>query len=138
MDRRFIACAVAALLAGCGGDGDGGGKRFAAPGNRLVFESRQSLQCESDGISPETSAQKLINAGIDVLRSTCGNRTGVVFPAVCGGPTGEILVHEIRAVNVEDALRLGFAEVSTLVDVAAGTNYQLIDCADRTPIPAPG
>ena len=136
MDMRLVACAGLLVLAGCSSDGTGG--QLAAPGNRLVFESRQSLQCESDGISPETSAQKLVNAGIDVLRSTCGNRTGVVFPTVCGGPTGEILVHEIRGVNVEDAQRLGFAQVSTLVDTTAGTNYELIDCADRTPIPPPG
>ena len=133
MNMRLFACAGALLLAGC--DDDGGG--FASPGNELVFESRGSLQCESDGITPEASAQKLINVGIDVLSSTCGNRTGVAFPTVCGAPTGEILVHEIRGVSVPDAEQLGFAEVSTLVDQSAGTGYELIDCADRTPVPVP-
>ena len=135
MRMKVIACAGALLLAGCSSDD---GTFLAAPGNRLVFEDRQSLQCESDGITSAASAQRLINAGIDVLSSTCGYRTGVAFAAVCGGATGEILVHEIRAANVEDAVPLGFAEITSLVDVdvGAGLGYALIDCADRTPISA--
>ena len=134
MKSRFAVLASVVCLAAC--SSDEGGQQFASPGNRLVFESRQSLQCESDGLTPEQSAQKLTNGGIDVIRSTCGNQTGVGFPAVCGGPTGEILVHEIRAVNIEDAEELGFAVVEALVDQATGTGYELIDCANRTPIVA--
>jgi hypothetical protein len=42
-------------------------------------------------------------------------------------------VHEIRTVNLPDAEPLGFQEISTLVDAAKGTSYELIDCADRFP-----
>jgi hypothetical protein len=131
MNRKLAALAGVAALAACAGDGN---NQFAAPGDKFVFEARGSIQCEFDGITPAASAQKLIDAGIDVLSSTCGIRTGVAFPTVCGGATGEIVVHEIRAANVEDAVPLGFAEVATLVDVASGASYALIDCADRTPI----
>ena len=84
-------------------------------------------QCEP-AILLESSAQKLIDAGVDVLRSSCGVRTGVSYAAVCGGPSGDILVHEIRSVNIRDANRLGFQEISILVDASAGTGYQLVDC----------
>ena len=98
-----------------------------------MYANREVRQCESDGVSPEASAQILINTGIDVLRSTCGIITGVFFPAVCGGGTADILVHEIRSVNLPEAEQLGFREISTLTDAAAGTSYQLLDCADRFP-----
>jgi len=99
-----------------------------APGNVAVFADRGSRQCESTGISPGESAQLLINVGVDVLRSDCGIRTGVAFPAVCGGATGEIVVHQIRSVNLPTAEQLGFAPVSTLVDPVAGTSYELVAC----------
>jgi len=87
-------------------------------------------QCES-GISLESSAQILIDAGIDVLKSSCGAQTGYFYPAVamCGMPSGLIWVHEIRTVNLSDAEQLGFHEISILVDASAGAGYQLIDCA---------
>lgn len=77
----------------------------------------------------------LIEAGIDVLGSTCGYHTGVAYPAVCGAGTNDILVHEIRQVNLPDAEAVGFEALETLVDAAAGTGYELIDCADRATVP---
>ena len=124
MDIRYSICVSALLLAACTGDSD------TAPGDILVYADRGARQCESDGISPEASAQTLINAGIDVLLSTCGIRTGIVFPAVCGAGTGDIVVHEIRAVNLPDAEQSGFRLISTLIDAAEGTGYQLVDCAN--------
>lgn len=129
MRMRYAPLLCFLLTLGCGDDG-----QLAAPGNRLVFMDRGAKQCESDGQTPEANAQVLIGAGIDVLRSTCGFRTGVAFPAVCGGPTADILVHEIRHVNVVHAEPLGFRLVETLVDAQAGTGYRIVDCADRTPI----
>ena len=132
MTIRLAACFGAAFLIGCSDGGEGAG-----PGNTLVFADRQARQCESDGITVEASALVLINAGIDVIESTCGHRTGVAFPAVCGGPTSDILIHEMRTVNVGDAAALGFADVSTLVNAAAGTGYVALDCTDRAPVPTP-
>ena len=100
------------------------------PGNILVYADREVRQCESTGISLEASAQFLIYAGIDVLQSTCGIRTGVAFPDVCGGRTADILAHEIRSVNLPDAEKLGFYDIRTLIDPSAGTNYQFVDCAE--------
>jgi len=126
MDVRHAIYVATLLLVACGGDSSA-----PAPGDTLVYVDRGVRQCESDGIAPQASAQILIDAGIDVLQSSCGIRTGVAFPAVCGAGTADILVHEIRSVNLPDAERLGFQETSTLIDTAAGTGYELVDCDSR-------
>ena len=136
MDMRYAICVVALLLVACPEDSVAPKNSITrevsiGPENLLVYADREARQCESDGVSPEASAQILINAGIDVLQSTCGIKTGVEYPAVCGGETADILVHEIRSVNLPDAEQLGFQEISTLTDAAAGTSYELLDCADR-------
>ena len=136
MDMRWAICVVALVLAACPDDtgtpeDPATWEAAVGPGDSLVFADRGVRQCQSDGISPEASAQILINAGMDVIRSTCGIRTGVDYPPVCGGGTVDILVHEIRSVNLSDAEQLGFQAISTLTDTAAGTSYELVDCADR-------
>ena len=130
MDMRYAICVVTLLLVACPEDSITP-KDAVVPEDSLVYAGREARQCESDGVSPEASAQLLINAGIDVIRSTCGVRTGVEYPTVCGRGTGDILVHEIRSVNLPDAEQLGFQEISTLIDEAAGTSYELFDCAER-------
>ncbi|HJR70147.1 MAG TPA: hypothetical protein VKA43_08930 [Gammaproteobacteria bacterium] len=75
----------------------------------------------------------LIRAGIDVLRSACGTLTGVAFPAVCGAPTGEINLHDIRPENLPDAERLGFRDVAVLgvaPDIVA-TGFMETECRDQ-------
>jgi len=129
MDMRYAICVVTLLIVACR-ENSATQKVPVTTDDLLVYADREVRQCESDGFSPEASAQILINAGIDVLQSTCGIRTGVEFPAVCGGATGDILVHEIRSVNLADAEQLGFQEISTLIDAAAGTSYRLVDCVD--------
>jgi hypothetical protein len=130
MDIRYAICVGTLLLVACR-ENSVTPEVSVTPDDLLVYADREVRQCESDGVSLEASAQTLINAGIDVLQSTCGFRTGVEFPAVCGGATADIVVHEIRSVNLLDAEQLGFQEISTLIDAAAGTSYQLVDCADR-------
>ncbi len=49
----------------------------------LVFESTNETQCEDAGIKLSDSALKLVGAGLDVLNSNCGVKTGVAFAAVC-------------------------------------------------------
>jgi hypothetical protein len=129
---RVLAAGLAAavvLLAGCGG-GSGGAK--VGRGDTLVYIDSGAQQCESKGLLPRASAERLIDAGVDVLTSDCGVLTGVLLPAVCGAPTGDILVHEIRAANLPEAERLGFMGVATIA--GAGHGYTLVDCATRQPL----
>ena len=135
MDTRLAICGLALFLAACPKDTVTTEDRAAqegsvAPGDSLVFADRGARQCESDGISLDASAQILIDAGIDVINSACGIRTGVAYPAVCGEGTVDIVVHEIRTVNLADAETLGYLEINTLVNAAVGTGYELVDCAD--------
>lgn len=116
----------------CGGGGEDG---TTQPGDILVYEGRQSLQCETRGLTTRESAQKLINGGIDVIASNCGAITGIAYPALCGSPTGEILIHEIRQVNLPDAEQRGFQPVRTLQDPIKGTGWNKVDCETGVTLP---
>ena len=94
------------------------------PDATLVFENG-APQCEP-AVSLDSSASKLLDAGVDVLKSSCGTQTGVGYASVCGGLSGELLVHEIHRVDLPEAERLGFQEIDVLVD--AGTGYRLAAC----------
>ena len=128
-------------IGGCGG-GDGsmdvnpiGPPGQIRAGDMWVYEGRQSVQCGSRGLTTQESAQKLINGGIDVVRSACGVMTGVAFPALCGSGTGEILLHEIRSVNLVDAEQRGFKSVATLQIPAQGRDYARVDCQTGALLP---
>ena len=130
--RPMLACALAAGFLGCGDDPAPGTIRA---GDSLVYEGRQSVQCGSHGLTTGQSAQKLIEGGIDVIASHCGAVTGVVYVALCGTETGEILIHEIRGVNLRDAEQRGFNPVTELQDPASGTNWEKVDCQTGVVIP---
>ena len=101
MKHLLLTIAMGASLSTCN---EQGGKA----GDTVVYEGRASVQCGSSGMSPEYSAEKLTNAGVQVVQSACGVITGVSFPAVCGGPDGKILLHQIRRTDLRDAEVLGF------------------------------
>ena len=79
-----------------------------------VYIHNGAVQCESSGLSKEETAQRLIDNGIDVLKSECGRLTGVAFAAVCGGATGGINLHTIVSQNLLDAQRLGYKSIADL------------------------
>jgi hypothetical protein len=133
--RTICLLTLLSLLAACADDAASPDATGPDAPNTLVYASREARQCEFDGIPPQQSAARLIGAGIDVLSTTCGHQTGIAYPAVCGAGTTDIIVHGIRTVNLAHAAQLGFSPVSTLVNEALGTNYELMDCADRTPVP---
>jgi len=105
-------------------------------GNTVVYEGRGRLQCDfAGGITPQQSAMKLTGAGVDVLQSGCGVMTGVAFAAVCGGSSGEILLHEIRTENLDTAERAGFIPAGELVSRSAGTGYAWVNCETGATLP---
>lgn len=121
MKHVLLAIAMAGALGQCNQEG---GKT----GDTVVYESRASVQCGWSGMSPEQSAQKLTNAGLQVVQSACGVITGVSFPAVCGGPDGKVLLHQIPATNLRDAEVLGFNSATLLTDPATGRDYERVNC----------
>lgn len=121
---RALPILLLGLMTACGGDKT----QDARFPDVLVFQSRQSIQCGSKGLTPDQGAQRLINGGIDVVRSGCGAMTNVAFPAVCGNANGEILLHEIRRENLPDAERLGLQSIETLRNPTDGAGYVWTDC----------
>lgn len=96
----------------------------------LVYESKQAVQCESRGIPLAESANRLVEGGVDVLESHCGQETGVAYTTVCGGATTAINLHRINSVNLATANALGFTSVDELVDVDQGIGYEIVDCGE--------
>lgn len=86
-----------------------------------VFQSRGSLQCEGGGTTLAESRERLAGQGVTVQESRCGVRTDRMYPAVCGGKTGDILLHLIDKRSLDAALQLGF-------DPAQQAQYENRDC----------
>jgi hypothetical protein len=129
----LVVCGLSIGLSGCGEESAGEQPR---PGNSFVFEGRGRLQCDfTGGITPEQSAMKLIREGVDVMRSGCGAMTEVAFAAVCGGPSGELVLHEIRSVNLDTAERAGFREVAELKTSGGGQGYAWVNCDTGAVLP---
>ena len=135
----LLTAAACVMLGACGdesaSDMSPPPERLTPGFNELVFESRQSVQCGSRGLTTQQSAQKLVNGGIDVLESNCGVNTNLVFVTVCGAGTGDILIHKIRKVNLPDAERLGFSSVATLQNPTTGIGYVKVDCDTGAQLP---
>jgi len=56
--------------------------------------------------------------------------TNVAFPTVCGGSTGELLLHDILAVSLDVAERLQFKSADTLTN-----GYAWVDCESGKILP---
>ncbi|WP_051686831.1 hypothetical protein [Microbulbifer sp. HZ11] len=89
--------------------------------NLWVMQPRGNRQCEGGGRTLEASAAQLVQNGIKVQESRCATRTDRMYPSVCGGATGDLLVHRIPASFLDAALELGF-------DPVKPGAYQFGDC----------
>lgn len=72
-------------------------------------------QCSAPVTSLQQSALKLAAAGVHVITSSCGH-TGLAYPTVCGAPSGQVLLHDIREGDVADAEAAGFALAESMQD----------------------
>jgi len=96
--------------------------------NVLVFESDGRRQCEPAVVTPQQSARRLADGGVDVRDSSCAVLTNLAFPAVCGAPSGELVVHEIDQHQLDAAQRLGFSLVTTLRLGNGDPGYTIVAC----------
>ncbi|MFD1216243.1 MULTISPECIES: hypothetical protein [Microbulbifer] len=119
---------------GAGGKGDAvsgtdkqeGKMAVQGDSNIWVQEARGDRQCEGGGKSLEQSGKHLAENGIKVQESRCGVRTDRMYPSVCGGATGNLLLHRIPASFLDSALQLGF-------DPAKTGKYEFSDCPSVPP-----
>jgi hypothetical protein len=123
--RILFLTLLAALMIGCGSNNSSDTSRKEGI---IVYISKGNTQCNDDGISPDQSTMTLVGAGIDVMDTFCGAITGLSFPAVCGGGTGEIIAHEIHEVNLANVNELGYEYIETLVDVDNMVSYEIGEC----------
>jgi hypothetical protein len=101
--------------------------------NVLIYESSGKRQCEPVALTPQQSASRLKNAGVDVRESSCAVLTSIAFPAVCGAPSGELVVHEISESKLDAAQRLGFTLVTTLRLGTGEPGYVAVACTSTSP-----
>jgi len=78
-----------------------------------VYRATGALQCSGGGSTLEQDRQRLTDAGIQVLASSCGSN-GRMFAQRCGGATGEIHVFDIPMSQKAAALNQQFRLLSEL------------------------
>lgn len=71
-----------------------------------VYKHNGSQQCYGGGISPQAMLSEL--NGIQVYAAEAHSLQGVMFPAVCGGLTGNVNVYTIDAKDKSKAEKRGF------------------------------
>ena len=132
--RPLIAIiALAAVLTACS---EGDASLIPTPGpsgpEAVVFENGPALaQCAAPALTVSQSAAKLEGAGIPVRTSSCGVRTGVAYPAVCGAPTGQLILHNIPTSSLSTAQAAGFYPAQGLVDAPRGIGWRRVSCQSR-------
>jgi hypothetical protein len=115
MRAQFVMLGVIAFAAmACNEEGGVAPTRLGAK-VAVVYEAGPHLvQCEPPVLTPALSAAKLTAAGVAVQRSGCGQRTGVMYPAMCGAGLGEIIVHDIPSGQLAAAKAAGFVSVDDI------------------------
>lgn len=133
MRTRIAICALATLLAACS---EGDASLVTAPGlsgpEAVVFENGPAVfQCAAPALTVSQSAAKLEGIGIPVRTSSCGVRTGVAYPDVCGAPTGQLILHNIPTSSLSTAQAAGFYPAQGLVDASRGIGWRRASCQSR-------
>jgi hypothetical protein len=93
----------------CAAAGAGAADGSAGPAEHVeVFRPDGSRQCEPDsGTPPAAMRAELEAAGVTVHAARTGS-DGMMYPQVCGAPTGRINVFSIDPAALADARALGF------------------------------
>lgn len=85
-------------------------KHFERPVKTVfIYKSDGSRQCHGEGISVDDMQREL--GEIPVYDSSKQSLNGMMYPAVCGGMTGNINVYEISPEDLELAKERGFEEL---------------------------
>ncbi|MDD1782759.1 hypothetical protein LRP49_16420 [Enterovibrio sp. ZSDZ35] len=93
-----------------------------------VYIPKGAIQCETQGMTLSESTQRLASVGVTSVSAQCAEITGVMHSAVCGGQTGEIIVHTIATKEVLLAEQAGYKGVKALQSTGNDTGYIAIEC----------
>lgn len=124
--RTFTMRVISLAAASCIGS-----SVYAAPAGdyKMVYINNGSIQCESKGLAPATTAQTLIDHDIEVMQSQCGRLSGMAVAAQCGLGDININIHTINTDKLAGAEALGFQPVATLKN-DSGAGYTINDCRE--------
>ncbi|WP_232314491.1 hypothetical protein [Grimontia marina] len=78
-------------------------------------------------MSISESEVQLHNSGVEVFSSKCGVLDGG-FAQICGGKTGDILLHTINSRYENLAVAMGYQPVSALVSEESLKGFSLVEC----------
>lgn len=117
MRVKLMLCLIGLAGISCTEDGEMARSPGEGEAQAVVFEAGPHVgQCEGPVVTPAQSAAKLTAAGIEVERSSCGHRVGVMYPALCGAQTGELILHDIPESQLEAARGAGFGSAADLAE----------------------
>lgn len=123
MKKTIFLLSIIQLIS-CGGDKENNAEQI------FVYTSAEAIQCQFGGNTLATSAQPLIENGIDVVESACAYMTGVAIISTCGAPTIDINLHKIDASNLNQAEELGYFSVNKLEN-NKDSGYRVSSCDHR-------
>lgn len=76
-----------------------------------VFKPKNSIQCEKNsGVSELSLKKELEDKGIEITSYSLSH-DGMLYPTVCGAPTGEIHVFTINKKSLNSAKELGYQKL---------------------------
>lgn len=78
-----------------------------------VYKYVGSVQCQKSETSITAMENQLINAGIRLFSSACGN-DGKMRITMCGAPDGQIYIFNIPTSQTDVAHTLGFSPLTSL------------------------
>jgi hypothetical protein len=93
--------------------------------NALVYKETGRVQCFDGAVGLEAAQTPLASQNIIVSDAFCGVKTGVMYPAVCGGATPDIYLFSIPVSQLQLAQSLGFTPVASENKM---TSYQKREC----------
>ncbi|WP_440874481.1 hypothetical protein [Thalassotalea sp. PLHSN55] len=91
-----------------------------------VYISKGDKQCHFGGISLAKAKGYLLEENISVSQASCAVITGMAYPSVCGGATGNIYLFTIDAAKLNAAKAIGFIPAAALTTKKLG--YQVQKC----------
>lgn len=121
--KKWMLLILPLTISACGGDKNNSEETY-------VFVGSGAIQCQYGGDTLETTAEPLIQAGIDVIESDCAYKTNVVVISSCGAPTTNINLHKISSANIDDAEKLGYYSVSVL-EADSDPGHEITPCINR-------
>lgn len=93
----------------------------------IVYIPKGVIQCEDgSGLTLQSSEQRLVEVGINVISSKCAFNNLIDVMDACGAGTAEIIIHEIPQASLVEARKAGYESTKNIFD-----EYTVVDCLTK-------